>query len=243
MCSRFLPAASLAVTMAAALVSFAVPAQAQLGNSTSTGTFGSRTLGGSTGLSAGGSTFARGTGTAASTPGVTQQETGAGELTGGERFRAENRQGQFVGSDLADVGAALGTFSNALGGGAAGFFSQNRGNQDGRGGNQGRNAGTGQNRNQPSLRITRRIAFSFRSAITGDFSATLARRLERSPRIQTRSPVSVSIEGRTVVLRGSVATEHDRALAAQVVLLEPGVSSVDNQLVVASPTPTEPPPR
>ncbi len=243
MCSRFLPAASLAVTMAAAFFSFAVPAQAQLGNTSSTGTFGTRTLGGTSGLSGGGSSF-RGTGTAASTPGVTQQETGAGELTGGERFRAENRQGQFVGSDLADVSAALGTFSNALGGGAgAGFFSQNRGNQDGGGGNQGRNAGTGRNSNQPSLRITRRVAFSFRSAITSDFSATLARRLERSQRIQTRSPVVVSIQGRTVVLQGSVATDHDRALAAQVALLEPGVSSVDNQLVVASPTPSEPLPR
>ena len=42
--------------------------------------------------------------------------------------------------------------------------------------------------------------------------------------------VEIQLEGRTAVLRGSVATDHDRALAEQLALLEPGISFVRNEI-------------
>ena len=45
--------------------------------------------------------------------------------------------------------------------------------------------------------------------------------------------MQVSLAGRKAVLKGAVKTAHDRVLAEQLLLLEPGVSDVVNQLVVA----------
>jgi len=53
----------------------------------------------------------------------------------------------------------------------------------------------------------------------------------------------VQVEGQTAVLRGIVATEHERDLAGQVAMLEPRVSHVQNELEVASdliPPPPQP---
>lgn len=48
------------------------------------------------------------------------------------------------------------------------------------------------------------------------------------------SSVHVSVEGDTVVLRGTVAGESDRRVAERMAKLEPGVSRVRNELAVAS---------
>lgn len=44
----------------------------------------------------------------------------------------------------------------------------------------------------------------------------------------------VNLDAGTAVLRGTVATDHDRDLAGRVVLLEPTVNDVVNLLAVAS---------
>ena len=46
--------------------------------------------------------------------------------------------------------------------------------------------------------------------------------------------------GHTVVLRGVVATEHDRDLAKHIMQLQPSVGDVDNQIVVAGAGPAGP---
>jgi hypothetical protein len=68
-------------------------------------------------------------------------------------------------------------------------------------------------------------------------SASLTARLENAKQIQKRSPISVTLQGDTAVIRGRVATEHDRDLAAGMLQLEPGVGQVKNELVVESPPP------
>jgi hypothetical protein len=71
--------------------------------------------------------------------------------------------------------------------------------------------------------------------------------LRRSPRIQQVTPIEVELRGRTAILRGTVATDHDRDLARLAVLLEPGVAQVRNELAVAGqrgealPSPPPPP--
>ena len=73
-----------------------------------------------------------------------------------------------------------------------------------------------------------------------DAGATLTSLLERSRQIQKRSPISVTVRDYTAILRGRVATEHDRSLAAALLLLEPGIWQVQNELVVESPPPVSP---
>jgi len=51
--------------------------------------------------------------------------------------------------------------------------------------------------------------------------------------IEKVTPVTVTMQGDTAVLRGRVATEHDRALAERIALLEPGIWYVRNELGVA----------
>ena len=58
--------------------------------------------------------------------------------------------------------------------------------------------------------------------------------------------MEVTIEGATAILRGVVATEHDRVLAERVAKLEPGVRQVENLLTLAPPSEspsTQPPAR
>jgi osmotically-inducible protein OsmY len=58
----------------------------------------------------------------------------------------------------------------------------------------------------------------------------------KAPALSSRfGTVRVSVEGDMVVLRGSVPSESDRLLAAQIAMLEPAVVSVRNELTVATP--------
>ena len=57
--------------------------------------------------------------------------------------------------------------------------------------------------------------------------------IARISRIQEMGSVTVELEGRTAVLRGQVATEQDRALVGRMLLLEPGISDVRNELTFA----------
>jgi hypothetical protein len=62
-----------------------------------------------------------------------------------------------------------------------------------------------------------------------------------SPALTSRfGTVNVSVQGGTVILRGTVNSEEDRQLAAQMTMLEPSVSSVQNDLRVAAPSANPP---
>jgi osmotically-inducible protein OsmY len=64
-------------------------------------------------------------------------------------------------------------------------------------------------------------------------SARFEKRLTSIPRLKILTPVKVTMEKETAVLRGTVARERDRDLIARLALLEPGISNVRNQLIVA----------
>jgi hypothetical protein len=57
-----------------------------------------------------------------------------------------------------------------------------------------------------------------------------------SPRLVNARGIQVVMDGSTVVLRGTAADEHDRALAAAMIGMTPGVYGVRNELKVAPPT-------
>jgi hypothetical protein len=64
--------------------------------------------------------------------------------------------------------------------------------------------------------------------------ARVQSRLAKIPQLRGIGSVAVQVDGRVAVLKGQVASEHDRDLLTRLVLLEPGISDVRNELQVAS---------
>lgn len=224
------------------LISTASEARAQQG--ATSGSFGNRSMGSSFTPSAsnfGGSAAARGGGggmggggqgglgalgvggTGGTVAGATTRgDANVGQVTGSERFVRNNRQaGQFVGGDTGDTNN---------------FFSQLQGMAAQQGPrNQNQQNANALNVRAPQSKARVQIVPGFSYAIPTDarVGAVLQDRLERSQRIEQRGPITVTMDGRTAVLSGLVATEHDRVLAERVALLEAGVAEVRNELTIA----------
>jgi hypothetical protein len=197
------------------------------------GAFGSRTLGGT--LSGGNRSF-RGSGF-----GLQSADT-VGQLSGSERFMRGNRQaGQFVGSDTGDVR----NFMSAMTGLGQGL---QRGNQRGRNDQGQPDNEDDRDQRRARLRTVLRAGFDAPAnpVLTANAREASTRRLDRlagEGRLQVTSPLSVTMEGRTAVLRGAVATDQQRALIERLMLLEAGIEAVQNELAVQPPdTPAVIPP-
>lgn len=208
---------------------------ASRGGTSTSGAFGGRTLGGGGGAATASRSF---TGTKAG-QGV---DTSAGSVTGNERFVRGNRgAGDFVGGDSRDAANPFSSQSgglsaqSAMSGLRTGQNGGNRGNNQGNN-NQGMGGQFGNSRQQVKLRPTLKVEFEHRPPAPQKLTTELAQRFNRpTSRIRVATPLDVQMEGQTVVLRGAVATEHDRDLAERLALLEPGISTVRNELTVASP--------
>ena len=92
-------------------------------------------------------------------------------------------------------------------------------------------------RSEIPITTTYSIDFSTPSAAPTAVSIKISDQLNRSRSLASAGGVNVQIEGKTAVLRGTVASDHDRALAQQLAMLEPGVSQVKNELQVAGSAP------
>jgi hypothetical protein len=82
----------------------------------------------------------------------------------------------------------------------------------------------GRNQNRDNPRVS-----------SSEVPSAVARRLsgELSRLSGSVGPIRVQIDGQTAVLRGMVATEHDRNRAGRLAMLEPTVSHVQNELEVS----------
>ena len=69
-----------------------------------------------------------------------------------------------------------------------------------------------------------------RSSVRRDVAARLTTELRESSRFSERSRIEVWVAGRTATLRGEVVSVRERDLAELVVLVEPGISRVLNEL-------------
>jgi hypothetical protein len=65
--------------------------------------------------------------------------------------------------------------------------------------------------------------------------------IQSSTRLPSRANISVLSNGTGVVLRGTVATEHERLLAEALVRLTPGVRDIANELEVRGSAPSRSP--
>lgn len=199
--------------------------------STSTGVFGSRSVGGSIN-SQGGSAFGSGQGRGAlegTSAGsrIDQLVGSAGEgsgLDGSERFVRGNRQaGQFVGNGTQDafVGALTGAALNGFNTGIGQRIAPQR---DGRDLND---------NSQRRVNVRTQLSIGFRySRPQPSIIEAKNRKLLNSSALGRLGQIEMTLEDQTARLTGTVASEADRELAARLVRLSPGVSQVENLLEV-----------
>ncbi len=206
-------------------------AQGRLGSGTgssSTGIFGTQSFG--QGTSGGGSMFQSGATTQGLGSGGAGLGSGGGMGQSGFGLQGGSQQGMGqAGQQQGFVGRTPETmqqFFTNLQAGQSQFFQElglgGRGNRDG--GNQ--------QQETPPVRITLNVGFSYPPPNEARLGLAIQDRLSRV--LKRRFP-SVEVTGRTVTLRGTVSTAHERELAEQLVRLEPGVSVVQNDLVVQAP--------
>ena len=195
------------------------------GGTQSSSLFGGRTLGGSNARPGGGVA-----------PAAMQGST----MGTSARFLDANRQGAFVGADTGDTRNAISAQS-----GVAGLSG--RGSMQGLQGLQGlgnmfsslgRNNSFGNNQNgqrsnaRAQLRIPIRIGFQSKPVASTRVMTEFQTRLTKLPALTGVGKIQVALEGSTAVLRGTVATEGDKQLAADLAMLEPAIADVRNELVV-----------
>ncbi len=159
-----------------------------------------------------------------------------GGNTGQTFIGGNNATGQTSGMGMGGMGTMRGTtgMNSSFGsmGGMGGQFGGMRGNQFGQTG-FGQNRYGMQNSSQAQMKVTRRVDIENLPKAITEVNSGLTLLLKRT--VVSRSPLSsveASYQGRTVVLKGVVATARDRELAAKLVRLEPGVDQVQNDLVV-----------
>ncbi len=202
-------------------------ALAQFSGSTSQGLFGQNSVGGSTATRTGGSTGGTGSGTNAQNP-FAQQNVAAGAMANAPTITTTQQRGAFVGADTADTANAR-SQQGAQTRSAQSNFAQ-LGNLFAQG-LQGVNQNNNQSRSQTPIRIGLKLGFR-PQPISQTAAATFQTRLVKLPGIRFIGPADVTLEGRTAVLRGTVATEEDRQLAEALAMMEPAVLDVRNELVV-----------
>lgn len=197
-------------------------ASAQLANGGSSGAFGNRSVGTGT-ISGGNRTFSN------SGAGLSQQAQ-VGQVNGNERFvRGARQQGQFVGADNRDT---TNLFS-ALAGQNSQTRPAPRIQQQPNPNQQLNNANRTTGANRQKLIVPLSLGFEVSRVSSTASGDIIAKRLAKLPGLALTSPLEVSLNSDEATLRGTVATERDRELAERLVLLEPGVSRVRNELQVA----------
>ncbi|MCE9605972.1 MAG: BON domain-containing protein [Planctomycetia bacterium] len=228
--STKLVAAALAYVAPLCCGSFAEAQQSA--SSGSSGAFGARSLGSSFSPTASGFAPGGSNGLGAGMGGVagmtTRGDNTAGQVSGNERFvRGSRRPGQFVGADNADTSNLMSQLSSMA---SQNQLGPQRNNNAANPNRTTGNLGLGARRVQPRVAVS--VGFDYRTAGSDEAGTVLQNRFTKSSRPGLRGRVIVNLEGTTAVLRGNVATEHDRVLAEQVALLEAGVGSVRNELQV-----------
>jgi hypothetical protein len=165
--------------------------------------------------------------------------TDTGTIRGNERFIRGNRgRNDFVGSDVRDlagfVGSQLATTTLAPPPPPGQVDLESAASRI----------------NRPLTRRTRNVLYSPRLTVgfdytpapNADLAARLKEHLDLTPTVSQAGELSVSVEGSTAILTGTVSSAHDRELAELLVRFEPGVEDVRNEVVVA-PRSTPPLPR
>ena len=157
---------------------------------------------------------------------------GVGTLSGAERFlRSNRRRGDFVGRDTRDVRSFVGAVQAQTSGRVT---SPTTGLRVEIGETSSVNRPRGAPRPTGLYDPRLRLAFDVPRGSDGSASRDPKAYKASFQALERLGQIEVSVEGRTATLRGTVPSEHDRRLAALVVLFEPEIASVRNLLRVAT---------
>lgn len=183
-----------------------------------------------------------------STTGTTGTATGA---TGSQFQGAELDMSAFEGIERGDsigssttqgFGVAAESTGGPGGGGAAGgggggggFGGGGFGGLGGLfGGLGGAFGGQSTSTQKPIIRVRLKSAINIPPRPAAEVQRSARRALSITSTRSGMQSVTVTMDGRTAILSGTVGSEKDRRMSELLIRLEPGVSQVDNQVVVAS---------
>lgn len=160
---------------------------------------------------------------------------GGGRLNDSSLISGPSTSNDFVGTDLAELRRFIGASQASA---QAGAQRVNRGIGQGFQSDQPDNQDSGPAQRKFRTRV--RIGFSVVPISNTNLSERLSRTLQRTLQVRLATGTRVVIDARTAILRGTVSTNHARRLAEQLVLLEPGISRVQNEIVVTAPQDDQP---
>ena len=162
-------------------------------------------------------------------------ETGASSGLQAARFLRENRSAQdFVGSD---VEASAKHFVGAQEVGDATMVQSAVGDLRSQLATAAANRQLQAAAATPTLNTTMnpprlQVSFAYSAPPAAELLSVLLQRLAACPEFHAIGSIAVSLAGRTAIVRGTVASERDRFLAQQLLLFEPGISTVQNELKI-----------
>jgi osmotically-inducible protein OsmY len=96
---------------------------------------------------------------------------------------------------------------------------------------------------RPPVRIRLQVGFTPPRAAPSVVATNINTRLAQLAVDHSLGQPQVSVEGGTVVLRGVAESESQRRVLERLIMLEPGVLSVRNEMVLAGATTEEPLPQ
>lgn len=157
------------------------------------------------------------------------------EMREAPEIRDTQTRGTFVGADTGDLPVFVGADQSG---------GTTRSPQAGRTGPRSRRpVQPGQQPRQSrtlNVRSTLTLGFPYAPKVSPELGTNVRTCLGRIPNFGKNSSIRVSFKKKVVVLEGTVATKHDRALVLQLAALEPGVINVDNRLEVVGTNSTAP---
>lgn len=196
--------------------------------------FGSTGFGNTLGRSGFGSTGMGGFGTSGFGGGGFGSSGFGNSAFGGQGFNSfgSGQGGQnFVGRDSGDMNAVMSQMGRA----GTQFFntmSRNFGNR----GNRGRQQDQSGENERPPVRVRLEVGFAPTPQTASTLATAVNARLQRLAVDHNLGQSQVTSEGDTVVLRGTAESESQRRILEQLVMLEPGVRAVRNEIIVAGTT-------
>ena len=157
-----------------------------------------------------------------------------------EVFEGIQRGGAVGSSSGTAVGSTATTGTNNTGGGfgGGGFGGGGFGGLGGLGALFGGGGFGNAQSTQPTIRTRLRSAIDVAPFEPAEVQVIANRRVSRLPARAGMRNINVSMVGRTAVISGTVGTDRERRMSELLMRLEPGVSQVQNNVVV-SPTTTQ----
>ena len=152
-------------------------------------------------------------------------QQGMNGAEGGQNFIGRS------GSDMQSMMKAMGEGSNQ-------FFRQL--NRTLGQGNRGRQNNQQQENAELPVRVRINLAFDGPTPAPTNLAATVEEHVDKICSAHKIAAPNIEVDGGTVVLSGTAASDNQRLVIEKLVSLEPGVSQVLNQMTVAESSPAEP---